>query len=377
MALLHPCRSRLLTTALLGSLAFCSLGQDAVAQDASSGLNAIVSKLKIKLYGKVKADASYDQSATSIGGYARWLDAGGDGDGQFNMTARETRLGLMIEGPESDTVKTSGRVEVDFYSGGVENGATPRMRHAYVNVDWLSQGTSILVGQTSDVISPLVPSTVNYTVAWWTGDIGYRRTQVRVTKGFDVSEDANLLLQVAATRSIGGEAAGRPGDQGRAAMTFPALAGKKATIGIGALSAPEAAGTDATGTAIDLVLPLGERTTLKSEFYTGENLDAYLGGIGQGVNGTEEIDSSGFWAAVSHKLDDKNTINVGFASDDPDEDDLAAGGRDSNSRLWANIFHSLNSSTMVGFEIAQNETEYKGDEDSDGIRVQGSIIITL
>ena len=84
-----------------------------------------------------------------------------------------------------------------------------------------------------------------------------------------------------------------------------------------------------------------------------------------------------FWAAVSHKLDDKNTINVGFASDDPDEDDLAAGGRDSNSRLWANIFHSLNSSTMVGFEIAQNETEYKGDEDSDGIRVQGSIIITL
>lgn len=377
MALLHPCRSRLLTTALLGSLAFCSLGQDAVAQDASSGLNAIVSKLKIKLYGKVKADASYDQSATSIGGYARWLDAGGDGDGQFNMTARETRLGLMIEGPESDTVKTSGRVEVDFYSGGVENGATPRMRHAYVNVDWLSQGTSILVGQTSDVISPLVPSTVNYTVAWWTGDIGYRRTQVRVTKGFDVSEDANLLLQVAATRSIGGEAAGRPGYQGRAAMTFPALAGKKATIGIGALSAPEAAGTDATGTAIDLVLPLGERTTLKSEFYTGENLDAYLGGIGQGVNGTEEIDSSGFWAAVSHKLDDKNTINVGFASDDPDEDDLAAGGRDSNSRLWANIFHSLNSSTMVGFEIAQNETEYKGDEDSDGIRVQGSIIITL
>jgi hypothetical protein len=372
-----PLCTRLLSTLLAGSLAFCSFGSTAIAQDEPSGLNAVVSKLKIKLYGYVKADASYDQSATSSGNYARWLTAGGDGDGQFSMTARQTRLGLSIEGPASDDFRTAGKVEIDFYSGTSENSANPRIRHAFVNVDWVSQGLSILAGQTTDVVSPLVPSTINYTVAWWTGDIGFRRNQVRLTKGFDVSEDSRLLLQLAATRSISGEDAGRPGFQGRTALTFPALASKEATLGLSGLSAPEADHTDATGLALDLVLPLGERTTLKSEFYTGENLDAYLGGIGQGVNGGEEIDSSGFWANVTHVLDDKNKLNFGFASDSPDSGDLAAGGREANSRVWANIFHSLNSATVVGFEIAHSETEYKGDEDSDGLRVQGTLIITL
>ena len=361
------------------ALAFCSLGANASAQDTvPDGFQAVFSKMKIKVYGKIKADVSYDQSETNNGEFVGWLTEGGDGDGQFNMTARETRLGLDVEGPSADGITTSARVEVDFFSGGVENAATPRLRHGFVNVDWTEHDFSLLVGQTSDVISPLVPSTVNYPVAWWVGDIGYRRAQVRATKGFNVNEDVRLVAQAAAVRSIGGEDAGRPGYQGRVAATFPGIGSRKTTLGVGVADAPEAGNTDASAVAVDLVLPIADGTTLKTEFYSGDNVDAFLGGIGQGVNAAgDEIGSSGWWAAVTHTLNSKNKLNVGFSQDSPDSGDLDAGARETNSRVWANVFHNLNSSTVVGLEVAHSETDYKGGDSSDGLRVQGTVIIFL
>ncbi len=187
--------------------------------------------LDIQFYGRLKFDATYDTSRTEVGNYVKWVrsEASNDNDDEFDMTANETRFGMNITGPESDGVKTSGRAEIDFYgSAAAENKPEPMMRHAYMNLEWPAERFSILAGQTSDVISPLYPYTLNYSVAWWAGNIGYRRPQIRLTKSYAMAKDVDLKLEGAITRNIGstgsfvvrdaGEDSGFPGFQGRAEL---------------------------------------------------------------------------------------------------------------------------------------------------------------
>jgi hypothetical protein len=113
---------------------------------------------------------------------------------------------LNFSTPTANGIETSGKLEIDFYGGGPENKNLPMMRHAFMKLDWPKRGFSILAGQTSDVISPLVPSTVNYSVAWWVGDIGYRRPQLRLTKAFKAGANShyfsNWLLSARLTRGM-------------------------------------------------------------------------------------------------------------------------------------------------------------------------------
>ena len=139
---------------------------------------------------------------------------------------------------------SGGLIEVDFYGGGDENKNLPMMRHAYMNLDWPEEQFSVLAGQTFDVISPLWMPTLNYTVGWWQGNIGYRRPQLRLTKGFELAKDVEFKLEAAATRDIGransftasysdtGQDSSIPGLQGRASLTFPGFNSKPTTIGV-------------------------------------------------------------------------------------------------------------------------------------------------
>jgi hypothetical protein len=186
---------------------------------------------KIVPYGYIKLDAAYDTARVNVGNFARWVEPGEpvDDDNQFSMTANQTRLGLKVSGPITDDVKVSGKVEIDFYGGG-ENKAKPYMRHAYLQIDWPKTGWSFLAGQTWDVISPVNPYTINL-VAWWSGNIGYRRPQIRVTKVFSMGEASQCSIALAILRTIGpksefatvdsGADSGLPTVQGRLAFKLP------------------------------------------------------------------------------------------------------------------------------------------------------------
>ena len=370
---------------------------DQVSAVAESAKPAVRSKYPVDFYGYIKLDAAYDTSRTSVGNFARWVEseATNDDDNKFNITARQSRFGLKLSGPEVGRAKTSGRVEVDFYEGGSENKNRLMMRHAYFQMDWPDYDFSLLAGQTSDVISPLVPSTINYPVAWWAGDIGYRRPQVRLTKGFEVGEESRLQFQVAAARTIGddgpfgstwdtGEDAGFPTVQGRAAWSFPLLGGRKTTLGVSGHYGQEEYDLDESddnedldtwSANLDLTLPLCDWLTFKGELWTGENLDAYLGGIAQGVNKTtlEEIESTGGWAALSFGPFDQWRFNVGGSIDDPDDNDLNDGDRSQNLSYWGNVLYDLNEAVQLGLELSYWDTEYKNQEDGDSVRIQSSL----
>ena len=358
----------------------------------------VKSGLDIDLYGYIKLDASYDESRTNTGNFVKWVDseATNKNDNEFNMTANQTRLGMRITGPMDDGLLTSGRVEVDFYGGGAENKSQLMMRHAYMKLDWPEDNFSIIAGQTSDVVSPLVPNTLNYSVAWWAGNIGYRRPQIRLTKCFTLNDKTSLKLEGAVARTIGrtnaltpssesGEDAGFPSLQARASITGPLLNKRPATLGFSGHWGKEEydvtlAGAkkkfDSWSLNIDMSQPVNDWLTLKGEAFMGENLNQYLGGIGQGVNLTtnKEIGTQGGWVAATIKPKNKWTFNLGASVEDVERGDLNAGGLLQNRSIFANASYALNKNTSVGFELSQWHTERKSEQDADDLRAQTSFI---
>lgn len=356
--------------------------------------------LDVQLYGKIKADAAFDTSRVNTGNFARWVEheSTNRDDHQLNITANETRLGLRFTGPGVGDAKTSGLIEMDFFGGGAENKANPMLRHAYMQMDWAKQGLSLLAGQTWDVISPLNPTVLNYSVQWWAGNIGYRRPQVRLTKVCDLGGGTSLKLETALARSIGrtsgfdpgdsGEDSGLPSFQGRASLMFPFLAGKKATVGFSGHYACEEYDTDATGrnqkanswsANLDFDLPIVSWLRIKGEMFTGENLDAYLGGIGQGVviaNGRlTEIQGTGGWLAASLGPWGPWSFNVGYSGEFIDDGDVIdANTRTCNSAIFGNAIYKINPNTSVGVEVSRWRTDYKGQDAGDSLRVQTSFI---
>ncbi len=363
------------------------------------------SKLDIQLYGYLKLDAAYDSSRTEVGDYAKWVNPENmnHNDNQFNITANETRLGMLINGPDDGNLITSGRVEVDFYGGGDENKSHLMMRHAYLKMDWPKQRFNIIAGQTSDVISPLVPSTLNYSVLWWVGNIGYRRPQIRLTKEYTVKKNVDFKLEGAVARTIGrmdavaapngtesGEDAGFPSLQGRASVTLPLVGEKKTTVGVSGHWGKEEYDITATGMNktfktwslnLDLTQPVNDKCTIKAEVFTGRNLNAYLGGIGQGVitdttqlNFYKEITSKGGWIAASLGPWDNFRYNVGVGMDDVDSGQINAGDRTMNRCVFGNVIYAANKQTDIGFELSHWRTEYYGNGDAESLRAQLSFI---
>ena len=350
-----------------------------------------VADVTATFYGYIKLDASYDSAMTNDGDFAYIVLPYEDGekDDEFNMTAKQTRFGVKFDGGGTDAVDMSGVIEFDFYGGGAENKPNPMLRKAYML--FKTSAVDILAGQTSDVISPIVPTTLNYIVLWKSGDIGYRRPQIRLTKAVKVADDTKLKFAVSANRSMGrdkngGETIGMPSFQGRVAVGTK-LMGRVMELGVSGLMGREEAASVADTTtyeldqsvvAVDVSLPLGDMVTLKGQYFKGSNLAHYLGGVGQGIaevpvegtGSTElvEIEASGWWTQLTVKPNQSWQFNVGAGSDDPelDEDDTAGNNLEKNTTYFGNAIWTVTPSAVVGVEYALIETDYmiRGEEET-------------
>ncbi len=353
----------------------------------------------IKSYGYIKLDASYNDSRTVNGNYVLYVPSEGTvkNDNTFNITARQSRLGVDITAPQYEGWVTKARVEADFYGDGTvahENKAELMLRHAFLETT--KGGLSFLAGQTWDVISPLNPNSLSYVPGFTSGNTGYRRPQIRVSYNNTIDEYTGILTQFALSRTTGttnedldaggqndGDDAGFPTVQARLAITTKGLAGKKNVIGISGHYGTEEmdwAGAetdhDSWSGNIDFVIPMSERFTLSGEAFTGENLDDYFGGILQGVNTTtrDEILSTGMWSQITFAFNKEWQYNAGFSFDNPDSDDIINGSRDKNSFYYVNAMFKVLPMLTIALEYDYYQTEYKGMADGTVNRLQTSAI---
>jgi hypothetical protein len=358
----------------------------------------------IKSYGYIKLDASYNDSRTVNGNYVLYVPSEGtvNNDNTFNITARQSRLGLDITAPQYNGWITKAKVEADFYGDGTvahENKAELMLRHAFLETT--KGGLSFLAGQTWDVISPLNPNSLSYVPGFTSGNTGYRRPQMRVSYNKTFDDVTGILTQFALSRTTGttnedldgntvndGDDSGFPTVQGRVALTTKGFAGKKNVIGIsGHFGREEVDASATTGAAndydswsgnIDFVIPLSERFTLSGEAFTGKNLDDYYGGIAQGINTAtrNEILSKGMWSQINFAFNKEWQYTAGFSFDDPDTDDLNNGNRDKNSFYFVNAMFKVLPMLTIGLEYDYYETEYKSLADGTVNRFQTSAIFT-
>jgi len=328
------------------------------------------SKLTIKPYGFFKLDMSYDSDLMSAGNFARWANPNsGDAIPTTNITAKQSRFGMNI-----NKGNISGKVEIDFYGGGsTENKGAPMLRKAYAETKF--DGFSIRAGQDSDVISPLVPSTINYPVAWWAGDIGYRRPMLKFFGNLN-----SINWTIAFARNIGGDI-GEDSINDGAAGILPEIQGRLGftllenyIIGFsGHFAQLDALGKDGKyqswSANVDLILPVTSKISLSGEAFVGNNLARMLGGIGN-ASTIDGVATQGGWINLKIKPNSKHSLSVGFSMDDPCDCDLNDGARSKNTMVFANIYHDILDGFLIGFEASYWSTEYKNMDTATAMRGQ-------
>jgi hypothetical protein len=361
--------------------------------------------VNLRLYGFARFDGAYDTGRLSPGNIALYATQGSDGDAEWNLTGNATRIGMDLSGPDTEAMKLSAKIEFDFFGGGTENAANPRLRHGYIKAYWPGSDLSIIAGQTWDLNSSLIPFVDDAGLMWDAGNIGGRHPQVRFTKGFKAGDKERVEVALAAARTIGelypttdtGKDADIPTFQGRVAWTGPVLvADKPATIAASGHYGQEELDQSATtytidswSTSLELSLPLSNKLLFASECFTGANLDNYYGGIGQGISTTyNAIRSHGGWAALRYTLSPSTTVAFGAGIDNPDNENLPAyirptsttettSVRSFNRTIFANVIESITPNFILGLQLSQWKTGYIGSSDSDVWRTQTSLTYTF
>jgi hypothetical protein len=343
---------------------------------AESGLTATP-------YGYVKLDAIYETGRASHGNYILWAVDPGESDGLFYMTANETRLGLKIEGLHFGKFKGYGQVEIDFYGGGAENKALNFMRHAFLEIT--NGNFFIKAGQNWDIIAPLNPVTLNYTVNWACGNIGYRRPQLSLRKDFAFNKNL-FSIQAGIFRNISQDYDGDGIDDGIASAS-PIYEGRistKLNFGQSALQLGISGHFGKTGGTIDysthsinvdLSFDLSPRIKLIGEYFNGKNLGMFLGGIVQEVSNNTEIRAKGFFVNLIASITDSLQLSVAYGMDDPDDRDLSPGNRSKNSSYFASFRYSLSPQLKLGLEFSNWTTDYLDQETQKTFRIQHSWIL--
>lgn len=349
---------------------------------------------KIVPYGHLWGDLIYNSARTNPGPYTLFVNSfATDGEHEFIADARRTRLGFDVSGPTIPWfggAASGGKVEIDFFGDGPvnPNRAGVLLRHAYFELK--NEDFRFLFGQTSDVISPIFPGVLMYSVGWDGGNIGYRRTQLRLERYFNFSDvfrmefqgslNQDIVADFTSVSTIDREAADWPLVEGRIGWVIgprgqgshPITMGVSAHIGEmeydfksagpAPLNLPPADDERFRTWSLnaDFRAPITERLGVQGEFFMGENLSSFLGGIAQGVclYNRHTIRSYGGWIDLWYDWTDRLHTHVGWGLDDPLNEDFLV-GRTYNQFIFINFSYDITKNFVTGIEVSSWKTLYQ------------------
>jgi hypothetical protein len=319
---------------------------------------------KVEWNGNFKLDLARDSGVSSNGNFILYVKPGTTAT--LNLTARQTRLGAnIVRG------KMKGRVEFDFYGESPENKNALMLRHAYVSAPL--GPLTLEAGQGSDLISPLVPSTLNYSVAWGAGNIGYRRPQLKIYQQtahyyWGAALARNISADLDGDKLADGETSGKPALQGRLALSL-SPAGRKTSLGASAhygwSTCPPPTDVKYNNWSLggDLKVALAAKLALLAEGYTGSNLGQYAGAI-YNTDRVEGLRSWGGWINAQWQVTAPLSLSAGGGLDRVDHGDLEGvnQARAANGFLFANAQYELVPGYKLGLEVSRWKTEYLNPE---------------
>ena len=327
-------------------------------QKKSTGLGLTVGGADVKIYGNVRADASYQiQGGPDSRPYNQIANVALDGDpsqsDRLKTTLGATRLGLDFAAPVKDA-KVTGKVEVDFLGS---NDAL-RIRHAYFTYnDWL-------VGQTwSNFATPdYIPDTVD--ALTYTGGSIKRTPQIRHTHTFDSKTNAVIALEDPRDSSSN--------------MRLPALTARVShqaldniQLGLRAMVNEKRTNVDtstAWGVGVGTKVELGPSTTFKADYYHVKGDSSFVSFTNQGfaqdvdknIVGENEFDSIILGITQKFNSQWRGTLGFGYMKADENDNYLKYATGNLNKELWqtwANVFYQPVKPVALGLEYTTGERE--------------------
>jgi hypothetical protein len=293
------------------------------------------SRLPLKIFGTIHS------STAANTGEANWLENPNivapptAPTGSFTSTMRQTRLGVSAEGLTLGNWQASGSLVVDFFGGipAFQTGQVmglPRLLYAFTRFE--RDGTAIEIGQDEMMLAPRNPTSVaalSFPLLFRAGNLYLRVPQARVERRLSGSTTSELRGMVGLVAPVGGDF--RSPD-----YTFvpPALGGERsrwpavqARIGWQRGDEERGASLGASGhygrerpadrlvtswaAAVDFHAQ-GARVGVAGEAFTGDNLDAFGGALGQPVR------ASGGFAEVRFNPVNRWQLVFGSGIDRPD-----------------------------------------------------------
>lgn len=339
-----------------------------------SALLVIPRAAVITPYGFFRTTLAMDSNNSSHGKFILWVPPG-DLEGRTSFDVTFSRFGLKVTEKTGDW-DVLGVMELDFFGGGPANKAHPRMRHAFFK--FTSGNTSLLAGQYWDIVSPRFPTTLNTTVNWGAGNTGFRRAQLRITQLMTLSQ-ATVQLDLGLFKTIAEDLDGDGINDGDREI-LPTLQGRAGLVvknenvvldaGVAGLFGRSSTGEEdsevytTAGLFGDFSLAVSP-FALTAEFYTGQYLNGYFGGILQGFNPLrdEPVKSTGGYVSLRFDILERVSFNGGFSFDHPDKATLSPGYRSHVSVIHTNLICRLTERLTAGFQVGFWSTSYQDMED--------------
>ena len=378
--------------------------QLAASQEAATELSKKLTvallddNFKLTLGGSITADFFLNSARPVAPGTPYYLTPGpasGVRQNTFDASARQTALFALITGPKIGDFETGAQVRVNLYSNPIiadQYGILPLQVFGYLkNGDW-----RFAAGLQPDIFNPLNPTVLPFTVLIAAGNTGLIRSQARIERFIQPSEESQVTLTLGVSEPIPtlvddefriSEDNGWPNVEGRVAIALGPLVGegqearRPFEVGIsgvvGQIRTTVPAQTQVVagvwGLGSDLRWAITDRFGVQGEGYIGQTLGTYGGGILQDINSVtfRSVHSAGGWFEVyCYICPDKLHCHIGYGIDDPLDRDVAPGQRLRNEAYFANLIWDVTGAFRVGGEVTYRKTSYAGLQNNDGAGFQ-------
>lgn len=357
-------------------------------------------KSPITFYGTVLLNGVYDTAGANIEDIPLFAAKQGTdpsgGDKSFAMTARQSRFGARLRGPNVAGAHLSGQVELDFLGGkaALTNGVNmdlSRLRLAIARLDW--KDLSIEGGQDWSIFAPLNPTTLaGFAIPGFStsGNLWIRGPQVRAEYRRAVSDRYRWVWQAAATdpdvgdystaafstvRTPGiGERGRMPAVDTRFAWTRRAH-DRDFTVGVSShygrgknfgLIGKDSIQTavDSWGVALDYMLPVARPIAVTGEAFDGRALGIFSGAAGEpvsavGTPGQHGVDARGGWVQAQLFLARKWQANLAYGVEAVKTSQLPVGNRTRNQTYMGNLLYQLSPAFTWAWEYRRFLTDFR------------------
>ena len=345
----------------------------------------------IVVYGTVDLIATHDSNNSPLG---RESDFGAFAFSTTDVSAASSRLGVRFGGSQLFGAEVTGRVEFDFRGGGSRSSPRPRLRFAVIDLAWRRHDLTVSIGQTDDVIGQVSTGTIAYPAESFIGDIGSRRPQVAVRKGFRLDDRLKLVAQGSAGMVEAAiDDATLPEDlkrptvplgQGRAALEWAGNALGDGMAGAWGSYGRSSAVWASTGMQItlrtwtaglDVQVPIGKRLLLASEYWRGITLDLYRFAPSSPDLSAPGTLMNGGWVSLKGLPAPKITVEGGIGFERPEVPDTE-GVRAEPARSWfGTVGYNASEHVRVRFECSiWSSDRYRADGVRDKTRISSEIV---